>query len=153
MTLRIEPFFCTTQRIELFSVWLKELSPFVFQQYDSKNWTLFIYVTMNWTLFLTNQRIEPCFLIYDSKTWALFQKYDFQELNFLKNVTQGLNFLKYDSKNWTFFFWIWLTETLRIDLFSSNMTHKTHRVEHFYKWLEDLNFLLEICFKELYLFE
>ena len=88
------------------------------------------------------QRFEPSFKNMTFKNWTFWKMW-------LKDWT----LLKYDSKNWTLFFWIWLTETLRIDLFSSNMTHKTQRVEPFYKWLEDLNFLLEICLKELYLFQ
>ena len=32
------------------------------------------------------------------------------------------------------------------------MTHKSQRTEPFYKWLEDLNSLLEICLKELNFF-
>ena len=110
----------------------KELN--ILFEYDSQNWTLFWNVT---------QRIEPDFQKIDSKNWSLFTR-RLKELNPLHKMTQRIEpfflkvwpstiepFEKYDSKDWTLLF---------------NMTQ---RIEpSFHKWLEDLNFLLQICLIE-----
>ena len=119
--------FYMTQWIELFSIWLEELSLF---KYDSKSWTFFF---LNMT-----QKLEPSFE-YDSKKWAFlnmtqrselfwtllresnpffkttqriepFSKSDSKNWPFLKMTQIIETFSKYDAKNWNFFLWIWLKE-------------------------------------------
>ena len=165
MTQRNEPFFFSIslkelnplkknkvviQRIELFLVWLQELN---FFQYDSRNWTLFLWIwPKNWTLFswIWRKELNPLFLEYDAINWTVkFLKYDAKNWTFFFSK-------KYDSKKWTFVK-IWLKElnlffsmTQRIELFfwydSKNWTlsDKTRRIELFFCWirLNKLNLLL-----------
>ena len=135
MTQRIEPFFFFW-RLNWTLFRSKELN--ILFEYDSQNWTLFWNVT---------QRIEPDFQKIDSKNWSLFTR-RLKELNPLHKMTQRIEpfflkvwpstiepFEKYDSKDWTLLF---------------NMTQ---RIEpSFHKWLEDLNFLLQICLIESHFF-
>ena len=159
MTRRIEPFlfFNTTQRIEPFIIWLKELSLFLicsnalnfFLWYDSQNWT-FSYMTQGNELlffkydskiFFFNQRIE-CFFNISQRTVFLWLRglnfFRRKELNpFSSNMTQRIEnfFFEYDAKNWTLFLWIWRKE---LNTFSLNMTQRiepssyaTQRIEPF----------------------
>ena len=117
-----------TQRIVLFSVWLKELKmtqriePFLFQ-YDSKkciyflnmtqriehfldndsnNSTFFQYDSKNWTHFLNMfQWIEPFASRCDSRSWTLFLK--------RRHDSKNWSFYEYDAKSWTLLR-IWLKE-------------------------------------------
>ena len=156
MTQRIELFFRLTELNLLFSVTQRIVSFFIKITWRIEP-SFFGYVSMNWTtFFVDDSKIWTLFFPYDSKTWAFFQKYDLQELNLLKNMTQRIELFKYGSKNWTFpfflkthrikdwFFSIWLKA------FNPPFFNLTQRIEpSFYKWLEDLNFLLQKCLKEL----
>ena len=75
-----------TQRIELFSMWLKEFN----------FWTLLqIWLTL---------RVQPIWTFsYDSTNWTYFTW--LKELNLIELSLKELNLLFHDSKNWTFFFW------------------------------------------------
>ena len=128
-----------TQRIEIFFFFLKKketqrIEPLFFE-YDSKNWTLFLWTwrkELNPFFLNTIHRIEP----FVSWIW-------FTELNPL--------FLEYDSQNWTFLK-IWLTE-LNLKLFWNysknwNFSDMIQRIETFLLWLKELK-LLFIRLKEL----
>ena len=142
-------FFNMTQRIEFFSIWLKELN-FLF---DSKNWTFFLIVTQNFNFLKMTRRIEPSFLIwlielnplceYDSRR-ELFFSICLQELNlFSKNFTPRIEFCKkYDTKNWTLSSSFWRNLTQRLDLFETltmerffkNMTLRIELFFELWKW-------------------
>ena len=108
-------FLNTTHRIELFFWNVTQRIEPDFQNFDSKNWTLFTRRqtiepssqndTKNWTLFWTwltetflNYNSKNCFLVkYDSqnsRNWTFFSVW-------LKEL---ILFLECDSKNWTLFF-------------------------------------------------
>ena len=131
--------FDVTQRIEFFSVWLKELS--AFKKYYSMNWIFFFQ--------------------YYSKTWAFFShNMTFKNWTFLKNMTQRIELFKcdlepriilqfdsnnwiwikalnppfqYDSKNWTLF-WTWLTETFLSYNNSKNCFVKKYDSQNVKNW-------------------
>ena len=117
-------FFCTTQRIELFSVSLKEVN---FSPIDSKKWTLLNYHSKNWIFF------------HDSKNWTTLLFWTWLKDVFLKMTHFWLRtilliwslelnlFFFFNSKDWPFskfypkdwtlliwpkgFFLIWLKES------------------------------------------
>ena len=151
-SLSFELLFYMTQWIELFSIWLEELSLF---KYDSKSWTFFFWIWLknlnlrlsmtqrsdpfwtwlkevnffehyseNRTLFLRRRKELNLFSKSDSKNWNLFSKYDAKNWNFF--------FFEYDSKNWTFFL-IWLKEM------KSEKRLKELNLFFFLIWLTELN--------------
>ena len=134
MTQRIEPFVNMTERIELFSLWLKEwnllfswirrdeLNHFLltmtdrielFLKYDSKNWTFFLNGTQRFEPSFEHVSMNWTFFLNNSTTWASSVKYDLR---------------KYDSKNWHLF------------LFDSKKLNFFHDVKNlnllFNKWLK-----------------
>ena len=175
----LNSFLNMTQRIGLVSKWLKELNLFLkmtqkfcsldltqnwffwlwlserycFVYFDSNNWTVFkirpkglnffdwlinmiqriVFSLMSHRIehFFEHERIEPSFfmtqriepIFLERLNWTLFRS---KELNIL---------FEYDSQNWTLFW------------------NVTQRIEpSFHKWLEDLNFLLQICLIEITFF-
>ena len=115
MTRRIGPaFFNMTQRIEPFSIWLKDL---IFIQCDPKNWTFF---------WLGLTELDPF-------SWIWLRELNFswffsclQELNFFSKMTQRIEpfFFEFDAKNLNPFP-IWLKE---LDPF----LNMTRRIQHFF---------------------
>ena len=153
MTRRIEPafFFNMTQRIELFSIGLKDLMLFS--------------LTQRIELFLTRtDRIGPFFL---NMTGRIEFFLGFLHVYFFQTWCRELNpfFFEYDAKNWTLFFfecdvknldfsWIWRKElnpfsylTQRSELLSDMndsknsifQTKNTQWIELFEIWLKELN--------------
>ena len=158
MTHRIDPFFRTTLRIELFQIWLQEMN-LLFFKYDSKIFFAkkklkelnffnisqrtdfpmtqrinFFYDAKNWTFCLT-QRIEPFFF------WNMTQRIE-PFLSFTPTFepcidfdSKNWTFLKYDSKNWTSF-WVWCKDlNLFFEYDSKNRTL-------FWVWFKESNSFL-----------
>ena len=146
MTQRIELFCIRLKELKLlkelnFFIWIKELNHFFFsiysktqrielylvsiEQYDSQNWTLFLWIwPKNWTLFLE----------YDAKNWTLYflnMTQCIEQLNFL-NMTQRIGpFFQIWLQEMIFFFKKIMTHRIdvltltdRIELFEKNLTHR-----------------------------
>ena len=113
------------KELNFFSVWLKELSPF--KKYYSMNWIFFFFFSI---------------LLKDLSLFS--HNMTFKNWTFLKNMTQRIEpFFEHDSQK---LFWVIIIQRI---VLSKNMTHKTQRIEpSFHKWLEDLNFLFQICLIE-----
>ena len=118
-----------TQRIELFSIGLKDLMLFsltqrieLFFDWDWQNWTFF--------------------LAYDSENWN-FSRVFFYMSTFFKNDAENwtLFFIEYDAKNWTLFS---LNVTSRIWTFFLNMTQ---RIEPFSYLTQRNEFLISLIWK------
>ena len=152
-------FYNVSQRIELFTMCLKELN---FLQCVSKNWTFcnvsqrieffFEYWLKELNFFLEDNAKNWTF--YESKNWTLFKM--IQRTNFL-HIFQYIEFFEYDSKNWTIkkmtfffeerktqiiepFFW-WLKELTSFQHDSQNWTnfYDYYRIEPFFStWISEI---------------
>ena len=121
-------FYNVSQRIELFTMCLKELN---FLQCVSKNWT-FYNVSQRIELFwILTQRIELFFL----KMTQRIEPFMTQKLNLFFNDSKNfsIDFFECDSKNWTFFFWGGENSNYRTLLLL------TQRIDFFSTWLTELN--------------
>ena len=115
---------------------------FLKKKHDSQNWTIFPCDSRNWTLLSNMSHRNWTFLFYMTQ-WIepFFFWIWLKELNFL--------FLEYDAKNWTFF----LGYDAKIDPSLLNFDTNQKIEPSFQKRLKELNFLLEMCLKELHFFE
>ena len=134
MTLRIEPDWIITQRIESSFSWLKELNPL--KRLNELN----IFVIQRIVLSLLNviQRIESFLLNVTQRIESLLKNMK----NSLIWSKERIEILWYDTKDWIFL--IWLTEpntfniTQRIESFSPIDSKKWT----FSNWLKEVNFFI-----------
>ena len=116
-------FFCTAQRIELFSVSLKEVN---FSPIDSKKWTLLNYHSKNWIFFSWLKELNHSFF------WLWLTKLNYFFLNMTHRIEPLSLKFEHDSK---MFFSRWLTFVPCIWL-RTVFSNMTLRIEPFFLiWL------------------